>query len=133
MDDCDTKDWWIPYNLTTQQKQVRIDWSKEMLNQVDDGYIVSTQKLNVRVFKGEEKTMRVKWIRSVAKRIVPTFFCKTGHVATISLENRRMVNTEWYTTIWLPTVLDKVRYGVALSFFTSMQALTTRVHRLTFC
>ena len=32
------------------------------------------------------------------------FFCKTGHVATVSLEHRRTVNSEWYTTICLPKV-----------------------------
>uniref|UniRef100_A0A0R3NWT8 Histone-lysine N-methyltransferase SETMAR n=1 Tax=Drosophila pseudoobscura pseudoobscura TaxID=46245 RepID=A0A0R3NWT8_DROPS len=32
-----------------------------------------------------------------------------GHVATVPLEKRRTVNSEWYTTICLPEVFGEIR------------------------
>ena len=37
------------------------------------------------------------------------FSGKTGHVATVPLEQRRTVNSEWYTTIFLPEVFGEIR------------------------
>ena len=37
------------------------------------------------------------------------FFGKTGHVAIVPLEQRRTVNSEWYTTICLPVVFQGIR------------------------
>ena len=33
----------------------------------------------------------------------------TGHVTTVALEDRRTVNTDWYTTICLPKVINELR------------------------
>jgi len=46
-----------------------------------------------------EETLRSKCCRS-------SFFGTTGHVA---LEQRRMVDSKWYTIICLPEVLGKIR------------------------
>jgi len=61
------------------------------------------------IFEDEEKPTKVKRGRSTGKKMVASFFGRTGHVATIPLEDRRTVNAEWYTTICLPTVFQKVR------------------------
>ena len=39
----------------------------------------------------------------------PAFFRKTGHVTIVLLEQHRTVNSEWYTTICLPVVLQEIR------------------------
>ncbi|XP_078034039.1 histone-lysine N-methyltransferase SETMAR-like [Augochlora pura] len=41
--------------------------------------------------------------------MVACFFGKTGHVATVPLEQRRTVNSEWCTTICLPVVFQEIR------------------------
>ena len=41
--------------------------------------------------------------------MVACFLVKTGHVATVRLEHRRTVNSEWYTTICLPKVFGDIR------------------------
>ena len=41
--------------------------------------------------------------------MVVCFFGKTGHVATVPLEHRRKVNSEWYTTICLAEVFGEIR------------------------
>ena len=41
--------------------------------------------------------------------MVACFFCKTGHVATIPFEHRRMVNSECYTTICLSKFFGGIR------------------------
>ncbi|GBP84862.1 hypothetical protein EVAR_100621_1 [Eumeta japonica] len=46
--------------------------------------------------------------RSVSKRIIASFYNKTGHVAIVALENCRTVNSDWYTTICLSEVIDKL-------------------------
>ena len=34
---------------------------------------------------------------------------RTGHIATISLEDRKTVNAKWYAEICLPKVIDEIR------------------------
>ena len=41
------------------------------------------------------------------KQMVTCFICKTGHMATVPLEHRRTVNSEWYTTVCLAKVFGK--------------------------
>ena len=40
--------------------------------------------------------------------MVACFFCKTGHVATVPIEHRRTLNSEWCTTICLPYVFGEI-------------------------
>ena len=37
------------------------------------------------------------------------FFCKTGHVASVLLQHRRTVNSEWHSTICLPKLFGEIR------------------------
>ena len=41
--------------------------------------------------------------------MIAYFFGCTGHVTTVALEDRRTVNIDWYTTIYLPEVINKLR------------------------
>jgi len=55
------------------------------------------------VFKGEPKPRKVvRGRRSTTKPMIACFFGKTGHVATVPLEQRMTVNSELKTTICLP-------------------------------
>ncbi|KAL3265968.1 hypothetical protein HHI36_010156 [Cryptolaemus montrouzieri] len=47
--------------------------------------------------------------RSTSNQMKASFFKKTRNVATIALEQRRTVNSEWYTTIYLLQVFDELR------------------------
>jgi len=40
--------------------------------------------------------------------MIACFFGYTGHMATVTLEDRRIVNTDWYTTICLPEVMNEL-------------------------
>ena len=51
----------------------------------------------------------MKRAKSVGKKLVLTFFAEGGHVATIPLEDQRTVTAQWYTTVSLPQVLQKLR------------------------
>ncbi|GFT68872.1 hypothetical protein NPIL_617781 [Nephila pilipes] len=44
-----------------------------------------------------------------SKQMIACFFGINGHVATVALEQRRTVNSEWYTTICLPEVIGEIR------------------------
>lgn len=119
---------WIPHNLTNGQKKARVDWCKEMLQKYNHGasnavYNICTgdeswiyayepetkQQSTVWVFQAEPNPTKVIRGRSTSKQMVACFFGITGHVATVELERRRTVNSEWYTTICLPEVFREIR------------------------
>lgn len=119
---------WIPHNLTKAQKDARVNWCKEMLKKYNRGaskavYNIYTgdeswiyayepetkQQSTVWVFQDEPNPTKVIRARSTSKQMIACFFGITGHVATVPLEQRRTVNSEWYTTICLPEVLGEIR------------------------
>ena len=61
------------------------------------------------IFQNEEKPTKLRRSRSVCKKMVASFFRITGHIITVPIEDRRSVNAEWYSTICLPRVLDRMR------------------------
>ena len=69
----------------------------------------SKQQSTVWVFQDEPNATKVVRAGCTSKQIIACFFGKTGHVAIASLEQRRTVNSEWYTTICWPVVLQEIR------------------------
>ena len=57
------------------------------------------------VFLGEDPPVKVRQSRSVGK-MVAAFFCKTGPVAIIPLEDRRTVNADWYINCCLHKAIE---------------------------
>ena len=41
-------------------------------------------------------------------RMMASFLNKTEYMASAALENYRTMTTEWYTTIFLPLVIDEI-------------------------
>lgn len=66
------------------------------------------QQSTVWVFQDEPKPTKVLRVRSTSKQMIACFFGITGHVATVTLEQRKTVNSEWYTTICLPEVFGEI-------------------------
>ena len=58
-------------------------------------------------FQGKAPPVKIKRSKSVAKQMVACFFPKSGHVSTIPLENRKMVNSDWYINHCLPKVFEE--------------------------
>lgn len=119
---------WIPHNLTVEQKQARVDWCKKMIEKYkcgtskavhniytgDESWIYAydpetKQQSTVWVFQNEPNPTKVVRAKSTLKQMVACFFGISGHVATVPLENRKTVNSEWYTTICLPEVFGEIR------------------------
>ncbi|GFU07200.1 histone-lysine N-methyltransferase SETMAR [Nephila pilipes] len=67
------------------------------------------QQSTVWVFQDEAKPTKVVRGRSTSKQMIACFFGINDHVATVALEQRRTVNSEWYTTICLPEVIGEIR------------------------
>ncbi|CAH1979767.1 unnamed protein product [Acanthoscelides obtectus] len=88
---------WIPHLLTEKQKTARVNWCQKRLT------------LAAWVFQGEEKPTKVIRSRSVPKKMVAIFVSKAGHIATIPLNEQRIVTADWYTTICLPKVITELR------------------------
>jgi histone-lysine N-methyltransferase SETMAR len=119
---------WIPHKLTDAQKKNRVDWCRKMLDKFnrgasnlvynivtgDESWIYAYEperkgQSTVWIFQREENPTKVTRSRSTAKQMVACFFTKTGHVATVALENQKTVNSAWYTTICLPEVFGELR------------------------
>ncbi|GBP18647.1 hypothetical protein EVAR_14417_1 [Eumeta japonica] len=58
------------------------------------------------VFRDEPNPTKVIHAKGTLKQMVACFFGINGHV---TLENRKTVNSEWYTTICLPEVFEEMR------------------------
>ena len=70
----------------------------------------SKQQFTIWAFQNEPKLTKV--VRSCNATNASNkccFFSYTRHVATVALEDRRTVNTDWYTTICLPEVINELR------------------------
>ena len=81
---------------------------------VDESWICAYEpetklQSTVWVFEPGPNPTKVVCERITLKQMLACFFCKTGHVATVPLEHRRRVNSEWYTTICLPNVFGEIR------------------------
>ena len=94
------------------------------------------------VFEPEPNPTKVVREKSTSKQVVVCFFGKTGHVATVPLEHRRKVNSEWYTTICLPEVFGEIRktnkknFGCScqnyIILYMTMRSLTHRLKAASF-
>ena len=73
----------------------------------------SKQQSTVWVFQDEPNPTKFACTRSTSKQMIACFFFfffgKTGNVAIVPLEQRRIVNSEWYTIIYLPVVFQEIR------------------------
>ena len=117
---------WVPHNLTEEQERGRVEWCTHMLNKFDGGrssgvwdivtghetwifqYNPETkQQSAVWVLPGEAPPVKFKRSKSVAKQMVACLFSNSGHVATIHLEDRKTVNSDWYINHCLPKVFGE--------------------------
>ncbi|CAH1965442.1 unnamed protein product [Acanthoscelides obtectus] len=95
---------WIPHLLTEEQKAARVNWCQKTLDRFNFGNsknVYSSVSGDESWIYCDEKPTKVIRSRSVSKRMVATFVSKSGHIATISLNQQRTVTANWYTTICL--------------------------------
>ena len=69
----------------------------------------SKQQSTVWVCQDEPNPTKVARSRNTCKQTISCFFKITEHFAIVPLEQRRTVNSEWYTTICLPVVFQEIR------------------------
>ncbi|GBP38808.1 PiggyBac transposable element-derived protein 4 [Eumeta japonica] len=116
---------WIPHKLSPEHKQTQVDWCRKMLLKYDHRrsdalynrvagderwiyyYMQEGKHHSICVFKGDSTPTKLSQARSVDKNLF--FFSKTGSVCTISPEIQKTINAEWFTSICLYSVLEKVR------------------------
>ena len=104
---------WIPRLLTNEQKAARVAWCHTTLQRFnggssnavynivsgDESWIYSYEpdskrQSTVWVFQDEAKPTRIIRSRSTTKKMVAICVAKSGHVATIPLQDRKTVNAE---------------------------------------
>ena len=117
---------WITHNIVNRSKKACVDWSKEMLLKYDrdaSKHVYDTvtgdeswtyayepeskQQSTVWLFQDEPNSTKVARARSTFKQMIACFFGKTEHVAIVPLEQRRTVNSEWYTTLMFASSLPR--------------------------
>ncbi|GBP61702.1 hypothetical protein EVAR_89081_1 [Eumeta japonica] len=67
------------------------------------------QQPMVWMFQDELNPTKVIRAKSTLKQMFARFFGMSGHAVTVPLENRKTVNSEWYTTTSLPGVFEEIR------------------------
>lgn len=119
---------WIPRLLSETEKEARVDWCREMRLRFENGRsrrvseIVTGDETWIYQYDPESKKRSSVWVfpdgqlptklqrpRNIGKKMVASFFSRSGHLATSMLENCRSVNSEWYTTVALPKVFKAVQ------------------------
>ena len=60
----------------------------------------------VLLIQGEDPPVKFKRYKSVRKQMVASFFEMGDHVATVPLEDRRTLNADWYTSIFLLKIFE---------------------------
>ncbi|GBP59381.1 Acetylcholine receptor subunit alpha-type acr-16 [Eumeta japonica] len=106
----------LSFGLTLMQI-IDVEWNDMNLrwNTSDFGGVKDLRVPPNRIWKPDvlmynSKPTQLRQAKSVGKENnCGFFFPKTGPVCTISLEGQMIVNAERYTTICLPSVLEKVR------------------------
>ena len=117
--------WIDPTQFVNRSKKSRVDWSKgnapkirsRCLETCRDRWLMSIyackpeskQQTTIWVFQNKQNPTKVARTRSTSKQVIACFFGKTGYVAIVPLEQRRTVNSKWYTTICLPVVFQEIR------------------------
>ena len=119
---------WVPHSLNLEQRQGRVDWCHSMMERFDQGrsrrvwdivtgdetwiyqYDPETkQQSSVWVFEDEDPPVKYMRSKSAGKQMIACFFAKSGHVATVPLEDRKTVTADWYVTNCLPKVFEAWR------------------------
>ncbi|CAH1988838.1 unnamed protein product [Acanthoscelides obtectus] len=98
--------------LVYQQKAARVNWCPKTLDRLNSGNsknVYSIVRGDESWIYCEEKPTKVIRSRSVSKKMVATFVSKTGHIATVPLNEQRTVTADWYTTICLLKVITELR------------------------
>ena len=120
-------EWWVPHQLTEEQKVGGVQWCLTMLAKYDSGRanskwnIVSGDETWVYQFDPETKAQSLVWLfpgdtpplkfirsRSITKQMVTSYIAKTRHITTIPLEERLTVTADRYVHQCLPQVLHAV-------------------------
>lgn len=119
---------WIPHILTPDEKEVRVDWCRSMISKYENtnmwqrSDIVTGDETWIYQYDPETKLQSTVWVfddeppptklrrpRSAGKRMVATFFSRSGHVATVPLVEQATVTARWYTEVCLPQVLQVLK------------------------
>ena len=116
---------WVPHSLNEERKRGRVDWCTHMLRRFDEGrsprvwdiltedatcvyqYDPETkQQSAVWVFPDENPPVKLNRNKNASKQMIPCFFAKFGHVATIPLEDRKTITADWYVNHCLPKIFQ---------------------------
>ena len=106
---------WVPHTLSEEPKRGRVDWCTHVLRKFDGGRfprvwdIATGDETWVYQYDSETKQQSAVWLfpdenppvkfersRSASKQMIACFCANFGHVATIPLEDRKTVTTDWY-------------------------------------
>ncbi|GBP41752.1 Histone-lysine N-methyltransferase SETMAR [Eumeta japonica] len=100
--------------LTMQDRHVTYREIKASLSINDESWISvydpqTKQQLTVWVFQDEPIPTKGIRAKVTLKQMVACFFGINEPVVAVPLENRKTINSEWYTTISVPEVFEEIR------------------------
>lgn len=68
-----------------------------------------TTMVNLGYFRIRSRFEQKLFVKKTEQKDGCHFLGSTGHVSTVALEDKRNVNSEWYTTVCLPWIFQHVR------------------------
>lgn len=115
---------WVPHTLTNENKQKRVEVSKQLLEYFENGFqniitgdetwlhffTVSSKEANkIWLNKEENRPQITRTAQNSKKRMFCIFFSVDGVVASIVVEKGQTVNGHYYGNIVLPNVFKKFK------------------------
>ena len=118
---------WVPHTLTDDQKRLRIQFCRQSLKRFEEGqsrrvFDIITgdeawfyhydpelkEQSKVWILTTDQRPTKVHRSKSAGKRMVATFFMKSGLIKAVPLETGATVNASWYVDTCLPQVFSAV-------------------------
>lgn len=119
---------WISRHLTDAQKMARVEWCEKMLEKYGSytsaaaSSIIIGDRMWIYSRKPGRKRQSSVWMvddepdpttdiysRNVSKLMIACFFGPDGHVSTVTLEDRRSIDADWYTANYLPEIISALK------------------------
>ena len=118
---------WVPYMLTQEHADVRVQWCHDMLARFNGGQSNASDESGdeswVYSFESKSKKQSAQWApvgeappqkfrreRSAARQMVATFVAKADPVTAVLLVTQQTITADWYVEYCLSQVLDVVAH-----------------------
>ncbi|CAH1978033.1 unnamed protein product [Acanthoscelides obtectus] len=97
-------------HVTYREIEASLKISKTSIQKIlHEEFIVSGDESWIYCYEPENKRQSAVWVFQGEEKPTKVIRSRSGHIATIPLNEQRTVTADWYTTIYLPKVITELR------------------------